>query len=161
MGLLDEDKFIKIGEKSSLLNDDKIWNSIPQNQYLQPNLNLEPDKEVMKAIRENGERVRKSQEAQVATAQNTEDMKERLDRVICNQNDYIEILKNQNQYIKQVLGNIFASSEDATGVQKEILKIMMTQNVNESLLKDKGMDIFIQGLFTCINMYLSSKGIQL
>ncbi|MBE5987134.1 MAG: hypothetical protein E7250_05350 [Paenibacillaceae bacterium] len=161
MGLLDEDKFIKIGEKSSLLNEDKIWNSIPKNQYLQPNLNLEPDKEVMRNIKESAEHIRKSQDAQIKTAQNTDDIKGLINTVIINQFDYINMLKEYNNHILQELQNIFGSSEDSVIVQKEILKMMKEQNVNEDLLKDKGMDAFIQALFMFLNLYLGSKGIKL
>ena len=161
MGLLDEDKFIKIGEKSSLLNEDKIWNSIPQNHNLEAKFNLQPDKEIMRAINENAEHIRKSQDAQIKTERNTDDIKDLVNTVIINQNDYINYLKRENNDIKLMLENIFGSTEDSVFVQKEILKMMKDQNVNEDLLRDKGMDAFIQALFMCVSLYLQNKGFRL
>ena len=62
-------------------------------------------------------------QANIETARNTAEMKYDLKTVIHNQNDYIAMLKEQNEYIKQVLNNMFGSAEDSVIVQKEILKI--------------------------------------
>ena|GEM_PF-6702188 len=151
----------KFNKNDILISSKDIMPRFEMPRFEMPKMNIGPSPETLKAMDEGVERKRKAQEAQVRTAQNTEDMKEQLDRVICNQNDYIELLKRQNHNLIRVLENIFVSSEDSAAVQKEILRIMQEQNVNEGLLKDKGMDVFIQGLFTCVNMYLASKGINL
>ena len=149
------------GRKKGDRKVDNLWGKLSQLPPVVPDLNFGPDSETLRAIRESGERTKKIQQAQLETAKNTGTMREQLDKVICNQNEYIELLKRQNHDLMRVLENIFASSEDSATVQKEILRIMQEQNVNEELLKDKGMDVFIQGLFTCVNMYLASKGINL
>lgn len=104
---------------------------------------------------------KQAQQAQIKTAENTEVMKEEMREIINNQIDYIRMLKEQHSHTTQVLENIFASSEDNTGVQKEMLKIMSEKGINEDLIKDKGMDVFVQGLFTCINILLAKNGINL
>lgn len=105
---------------------------------------------------------RRNEEARLATletAENTAEMKGDLKTVIHNQNDYIAMLKEQNEYIKQVLTNMFGSSEDSVLVQKEILKIMQESKPTEGMLADKGFDVVIQLVFNAVQIYLKSKGI--
>lgn len=101
----------------------------------------------------------KIKQATIQTAENTAEMKNDLKTVIHNQNDYIAILKNQNEYIKQVLENLFGSSEDSVIVQKEILRIMQESKPTDGLLIDKGMDAVIQIVFNAVSLFLKSKGI--
>ena len=137
---------------------EKITDSTPT--YL-PSINTGRNKELDEHLEEMYERNRKVYQAQLETAENTGKMKGQLDRIICNQNDYIDMLKEHNNHILQELQNIFGSQEDSVMVQKEIFKLMKEQNVNENLLKDKGMDAFIQALFMCINILLVRHGINL
>lgn len=103
---------------------------------------------------------KQAQQAQIRTAENTEKMITQQETIISNQNEYIKTIREQHVHTMQVLENIFASSEDNVGVQKEIMRIMQENDINEGLIKDKGMDMFIQGLFMCISIYLSSKGVK-
>lgn len=88
-------------------------------------------------------------------------MKDDLKTVIHNQNDYIAMLKEQNEYIKQMLNNMFGSAEDSIIVQKEILKIMQESKPTDGMAADKGLDVIIQLVFNAIQIYLKSKGIML
>lgn len=98
-------------------------------------------------------------QATIETAENTAEMKSDLKTVIHNQNDYIAMLKGQNEYIKQVLNNMFGSSEDSVQVQKEILKMMQESKPTDGMVADKGFDVVIQMVFGAVQMYLKSKGI--
>ena len=100
-------------------------------------------------------------QANIETARNTAEMKDDLKTVIHNQNDYIAMLKEQNEYIKQVLNNMFGSAEDSIIVQKEILKIMQESKPTDGMAADKGLDVIIQLVFNAIQIYLKSKGIML
>jgi hypothetical protein len=117
----------------------------------------------MKTITQASEEAyRRNEEARLATletAENTAKMKSDLKTVIHNQNDYIAMLKEQNEYIKQVLTNMFGSSEDSVFVQKEILKIMQESKPTDGMLADKGFDVVIQLVFNAMQIYLKSKGI--
>ncbi len=99
--------------------------------------------------------------ATIETAKNTSEMKEDLKTVIHNQNDYIAMLKEQNDHIKQVLNNMFGSSEDSVIVQKEILKIMQESKPTDGMIADKGLDVVIQLVFNAVQIYLKSKGIMI
>ena len=60
--------------------------------------------------------------AMEATANNTAETNARLNRIIDNQNDYIDTLQEQlkvSQAQLGILNNIFASEEDAVAVEKE------------------------------------------
>lgn len=110
----------------------------------------------------NQDTFRRNEEARLATletAENTAEMKSDLKTVIHNQNDYISMLREQNEYIKQVLNNMFGSSEDSVLVQKEILKIMQESKPTDGMLADKGFDVVIQLVFNAVQIYLKSKGI--
>lgn len=111
------------------------------------------------ANRKEYQRKEQVRQATVETAENTSEMKADLKNVIHNQNEYISMLKEQNEYIKQVLNNIFGSSEDSVIVQKEILKIMQESKSTDGLAVDKGLDVVIQLVFNAVQLYLKSKGV--
>ncbi|MFA9379125.1 MAG: hypothetical protein ACERKZ_20620 [Lachnotalea sp.] len=108
------------------------------------------------AFEERRRREDETSQATIETAENTAEMKADLKEVIHNQNGYIKLLEHQNQILK----NLFASSEDGVVVQKEIMKILQEQGINEESFKDKGLDVVIQSAFLCIQMLLKSKGID-
>lgn len=93
-------------------------------------------------------------QAAVETADNTSEMKADLKDVIHNQNDYIAMIKEQNDYIKQVLNNMFGSSEDSVVVQKEILKIIQESKPTDGMVADKGLDVVIQLVFNAVHLFL-------
>lgn len=107
-----------------------------------PNIGPVIPKDVQRELDNVYQRRKKAEEAQIKMA---EDMEE---------------IQKQNRKIMETLENIFSSSEDSTIVQKEILKTMQDNNINEELLKDKGLDVFVQGILACIGIVLKQYGIQ-
>lgn len=122
------------------------------------------------------------QKAIEQTAINTAETNVQLEKVVENQNAYIDVLKDQLATQKQqlelneqqltILKNIFASGEDGVVVEKEIMKLIQEQIDSSHPLwdyvKDKGGDIAVAGvtagapvLYGSIKMYLASKGILL
>ena len=111
--------------------------------------------------------------AMEATANNTAETNARLNRIIDNQNDYIDILQEQlkvSQAQLDILNNIFASEEDAVAVEKEIMRIIQTEIDDKHPLwdyvKDKGGDLMVAGttagipvLYKAFKAYLATKGI--
>ena len=116
------------------------------------------------------------------TATNTAETNVQLQKIVENQNAYIDVLKDQlstqkqqlelNEHQLTVLKNIFASGEDGVAVEKEIMKLIQEQiDSNHPLwdyVKDKGGDIAVAGvtagapiIYGAIKMYLASKGILL
>ena len=116
------------------------------------------------------------------TAINTAETNVQLEKVVQNQNEYIDLLKDQLSTQKQqleldeeqltILKNIFASEEDGVAVEKEIMKLIENQiDSNHPLwdyVKDKGGDIAVAGItagtpviYGAIKTYLASKGILL
>jgi hypothetical protein len=108
----------------------------------QPSPEFGIPKDVQRQLDENFKRKKKSEEAQIQSA------------------EYLKGIKESQARIEEILENIFASGEDAVIVQKEIMKIMKENGVNENTIKDKGIDFLIQGVFTAIQFYLNSKGIN-
>ena len=127
----------------------------------------------------NRQRMQKSIEQ---TATNTAETNVQLQKIVENQNAYIDVLKDQlstqkqqlelNEHQLTVLKNIFASGEDGVAVEKEIMKLIQEQiDSNHPLwdyVKDKGGDIAVAGvtagapiIYGAIKMYLASKGILL
>lgn len=100
--------------------------------------------------------INETRQAAIETAENTAEMKMDLKEVIHNQNDYIRMLKRQNEIMK----NIFSSGEDGVAVQKEIMQILQQQDGEDSMLKDKGLDAGIQAVFLALQIWLKSKGIN-
>lgn len=115
---------------------------------------------MMASIRLENQAKEEERRANIETAKNTAEMKDDLKTVIHNQNDYIAMLKEQNEYIKQVLNNMFGSSEDAVIVQKEILKIIQESKPTDGMVTDKGLDVVVQLVLNAIQIYLKSKGIM-
>ena len=116
------------------------------------------------------------------TAANTAETNSQLQQVVKNQNEYIELLKQQVSIQKQqldfdeqqldILKNIFASEEDGVAVEKELMKLIQGQIDSSHPLwdyvKDKGGDLAVAGitagapvLYNVIKLFLASKGIQL
>ena len=124
-------------------------------------LDLSPTVSMLDGIQESLQANQNAMIANIETARNTAEMKDDLKTVIHNQNDYIAMLKEQNEYIKQVLNNMFGSAEDSIIVQKEILKIMQESKPTDGMAADKGLDVIIQLVFNAIQIYLKSKGIML
>ena len=108
----------------------------------------------------------KLQKAIEQTAANTAETNVRLEKVVENQNSYIDILKEQlSSQQKQlefdeqqlaILKNIFASEEDGVTVEKEIWKLIQEQMDSSHPLRDflkgKGGDIAVAGV-TAGNTY--------
>lgn len=116
------------------------------------------------------------------TAMNTAETNLQLQKVVDNQNAYIDILKEQlatqkkqmelNEVQLEILNNIFASGEDGVNVEKEIMKLIQDQiDTSHPLwdyVKDKGGDVAVAGvtagapvIYASIKMFLASKGIML
>lgn len=124
----------------------------------------------------------KMQKALEATAENTAQTNLKLQQVVQNQNDYIDLLKQQLATQKQqletdeqqleILKNIFASDEDGVMVEKEILKLIRDQIDAQHPLwdyvKDKTGDVAVAGItagapiiYNALKVYLATKGIIL
>ena len=111
--------------------------------------------------------------AMEATANNTAETNARLNRIIDNQNDYIDTLQEQLKVSRAQLGilnNIFASEEDAVAVEKEIMRIIQNEIDDKHPLwdyvKDKGGDLMVTGttvgvpvLYKSFKTFLATKGI--
>lgn len=111
------------------------------------------------------------------TAKNTEETNEQLNVMVSQQMEHIELLQEANKTLKQqlktqqnqlqVLQNIFASSEDAAIVEKEIMRLIAEQ-IDEShplweYVKDKGGDVLIAGgpvLFKAFKAFLIARGLS-
>ncbi|QSX06686.1 hypothetical protein JYG23_04315 [Sedimentibacter sp. zth1] len=125
---------------------------------------------------------KKMKDALEQTAINTAETNTRLQKVVENQNAYIDLLKEQlttqqqqlenNEKQLTILKNIFASGEDGVAVEKEIMKLIKSQiDSNHPLwdyVKDKGGDIAVTGLiygspiiYGAIKTYLATKGLIL
>lgn len=113
-------------------------------------------KMVTEAAEERNRKFDEARKATIETAENTAEMKMDLKEVIHNQNSYIKLLEKQIG----ILNNMFASGEDGVAVQKEIMKILQEQGVDDNTFKDKGLDIVIQSAFLAIQIWLKSKGID-
>lgn len=111
---------------------------------------------IQEAAEERNRKFDEARKATIETAANTAEMKSDLKEVIHNQNSYIRLLEKQNEVLK----NIFASNEDSAAVQKEIMKILQEQGIDESTFKDKGLDVVIQSAFMAVQIWLKSKGID-
>lgn len=111
---------------------------------------------VQEAAEERNRKFDEARKATIETAANTSEMKSDLKEVIHNQNSYIKLLEKQNEVLK----NIYASSEDNVVIQKEVMKILQEQGIDESTFKDKGLDVVIQSAFMAVQIWLKSKGID-
>lgn len=109
--------------------------------------------------------------AQEETASNTAETNVRLEKVIENQNDYIDLLKvtiNRQKEQLDVLENIFSSSEDGVMAEQEIVRLIKEQiNSDHPLweyVTDKGGDLAISNLpiiWGAVKAYLIMRGINL
>ena len=111
--------------------------------------------------------------AMEATANNTAETNARLNRIIDNQNDYIDTLQEQLKVSRaqlDILNNIFASEEDAVAVEKEIMRIIQNEIDDKHPLwdyvKDKGGDLMVTEttvgvpvLYKAFKAFLATKGI--
>lgn len=153
-------------------NDLKLVSSTPLNKTLSSISNMpssmplhfkpidqQPSTQVLINLKESARKAEEQRQADINTANNTAEMKTDLKAVINNQNDHIAMLKEQNRFIKQVLNNIFGSSEDSALVQKEILRIMKGSKSTDEIIADKGLDIIVQMVLNAAQLYLRSKGI--
>lgn len=134
------------------------------------------------ANQERWEREQRQLDALEATASNTAETNNRLNKVIDNQNDYIEALKTQIEMQKkqielsaeqvEILKNIFGSTEDGVAVEKELMKLIRDEIDDKHPLwdyvKDKGGDIAVAGiaagapiLYNTFKAFLLTKGIAL
>lgn len=117
----------------------------------------------------------KMKKALEETANNTAEANVHLQKIIENQNEYIDLLKQQLTFYENqlsILKNIFASGEDGVSVEKEILHLIQEQiDSNHPLwnyVKDKGGDLAVTGIttgvpviYSAIKQYLALRGIQL
>lgn len=141
---------------------------------------------MMRQAQEVGEQAfqnrKKMQEAMERTANNTAVTNERLEKIIDQQSEHIDLLKNANDTLKEqlesekkqieILQNIFASGEDGVLVEKELMRLIQNEIDDTHPLwdyvKDKGGDIAVAGatagipvLYGAFKAYLLSKGIML
>lgn len=107
------------------------------------------------------------------TAENTSTTNEMLEKVINNQNEYIDLLKNQLETSEKALkklSELFYSSEDSVSVEKEIMKIIQADIDDKHPIKDalveKGIDISVDQIaaivpfvIAAIQQFLLSQGI--
>ena len=124
----------------------------------------------------------KMQRAMEQTAENTGEANAQLQKIVAQQVEYIDLLKEQLALKKEqlelsekqlaVLKEIFASSEDGVTVEKEIMSIIQSQIDSEHPLweyvKDKGGDVAVAGIlqwgpviWSAVKAYLITKGISL
>ena len=142
----------------------------------------ESNKRTQQVAEETYNNRQRMQKAIEQTATNTAETTVQLQKVVENQNAYIDVLKDQlstqkqqlelNEHQLTILKNIFASGEDGVAIEKEIMKLIQEQiDSNHPLwdyVKDKGGDIVVVGvtagapiIYGAIKMYLASKGILL
>ena len=109
--------------------------------------------------------------AQEETASNTAETNVRLQKVIENQNDYIDLLKvtiDRQKEQLDILENIFSSSEDGVMAEKEIVRLIKEQINSDhpiwDYVTDKGGDLAISNLpviWGAVKAYLIMRGIDL
>lgn len=142
----------------------------------------ESNKRTQKIAEEAYNNRQRMQKAVEQTAINTAETNVQLQKVIKNQNSYIDVLMDQLSSQKQqlelneqqltTLKNIFASGEDGIIAEKEIMKLIQNEiDSSHPVLdyaEDKGGDIAVAGItavapviFKAIKMYLVSKGVLL
>lgn len=113
--------------------------------------------------REVAEHRGKVDRAVIDTAQNTKEVNEKLDVIIENQNDYIELLKKQladiNYSIDILFNNVFDIkdiSEESKDIAKAIYAKLITGDKFDfkSFIADKGADTFIQAIFFLLGLFM-------
>jgi hypothetical protein len=122
--------------KFNMIKDFSVPNNLPTiKPYTIP-------KEIEDQLVESANRKRKAEEAQIQSS------------------DTLRKIEESQKRIEDILNNIFASGEDSVVVQKEIMKIMQENGVNDNFIRDKGIDGLIQAVFLAIQIFLKSKGID-
>lgn len=138
--------------------------------------------EIDKINRERYEKEVRQMTALEQTAKNTGETKERLDAIVDNQNDYINILKQQLKLQEEqckllkgqldIITNMFMSSENVEQYEKELLDLLKEEindkhpvgdfikNVGENALANGAVSA-IPVLYNVFKKFLISKGIQL
>ena len=126
-----------------------------------------------KTNRERDARENAKLEALQTTAKETQEIRERQDKIIDNQQMLIDYQKEQIAVLTQqlqVLKDLFASGEDGVSVQKEIMQMLIEQEKDKhpigDLLKDKGADLGVAAItaatpfvLTAIKTWLATQGI--
>lgn len=142
----------------------------------------ESTKQALKAAEEAYNNRQRLQQAVEQTAINTAETNVQLQKVVENQNAYIDVLKSQLSMQEQqleldeqqlaILKGIFASGENGIAVEKEIMQLIEKQIDSSHPLwdyvKDKGGDLAVVGItsaapviYTAVKTFLASKGIFL
>lgn len=132
--------------------------------------------------RQKHEYERRQLDALEATANNTAEASNRLNKVIDNQNDYIEALKAQIELQKKqlqiseaqsnILSSVFSSTEASVAIEREIMALIKAEIDDTHPLwdyvSDKGGDVAVAGLtaatpilYSAFKAFLVSKGIIL
>lgn len=180
-----------------MADDFKFGNTLTPDVLAKLNANIQPQRifaegiaseqdRMMRQAQEVGEQAfqnrKKMQEAMERTANNTAVANERLEKIIDQQSEHIDLLKSANDTLKEqletekkqieILQNIFASGEDDVLVEKELMRLIQNEIDDTHPLwdyvKDKGGDIAVAGvtagipvLYSAFKAYLLSKGIML
>lgn len=114
-------------------------------------------------------------EALQTTAKETQEIRERQDKIIENQQILIDYQKEQIEVLSQqlqVLKDLFTSGEDGVAVQKEIMQMIIDQENDKhpirDYLKDKGGDLGVAAItaatpmvWSGIKAWLATQGIVL
>lgn len=163
----------------------KLNASIQPQRIFAEGIAAEQDR-MMRQAQEVGEQAfqnrKKMQEAMERTANNTAVANERLEKIIDQQSEHIDLLKSANDTLKEqletekkqieILQSIFASGEDGVLVEKELMRLIQNEIDDTHPLwdyvKEKGGDIAVAGvtagipvLYSAFKAYLLSKGIML
>lgn len=126
-----------------------------------------------KTNRERDARENAKLEALQTTAKETQEIRERQDKIIDNQQMLIDYQREQITVLSQqlqVLKDLFTSGEDGVSVQKEIMQMLIEQEKDKhpigDLLKDKGADLGVAAITAAtplvwegIKTWLATKGI--
>jgi len=128
-----------------------------------------------KVNRERDARENAKLEALQKTARETQEIRERQDKIIDNLQKLIDYKKEQIEALSQqlqVLKNLFASGEDGVAVQKEIMQMIIDQEKDKhpirEYLADKGGDLGVAAItaatpwvWSGIKAWLATQGIVL
>lgn len=160
--------------KSELEFADNILSNIDRRNVAEINASSQHNLRMMEIdAKSRKEREERQIIAAEKTAENTSTTNEMLEKVINNQNEYIDLLKNQLETSEKALkklSELFYSSEDSVSVEKEIMKIIQADIDDKHPIKDalveKGIDISVDQIaaivpfvIAAIQQYLLSQGI--
>lgn len=105
------------------------------------------------------------------TADNTEELRDDIKDVIRNQNEYIELLRDQNKTLQiqlDTLYRIFVKDSEQVSIVDEIMHIMLEQDDENSehpvraFLADKSGDLGVAGITAmlgALRVYLKKRGV--